>query len=53
MPANIADSQWIWFLIHPESKTVRAYDGFHKSYRRYYSFILNWLEVEATKGLYF
>jgi hypothetical protein len=49
MPANIADSHWIWFLIHPEGKTVYAYDGFHASYRRYYSFILNWLEVEASK----
>jgi len=49
MPANIANSHWIWFLIHPESKTVYAYDGFHNSYRRYYSFILNWLEVEASK----
>ncbi len=49
MPANIVNSHWIWFLLHPESKTVYAYDGFHNSYRRYYSFILNWLEVEATK----
>jgi hypothetical protein len=49
LPANITNSHWIWFLIHPETRSIHCYDGFHNSYKRYFDFLLNWLEIEAAK----
>jgi len=49
IPANLNNSHWVWFLVHPETRSIHAYDGFHHSLRRYFQMLLNWLQVEATK----
>lgn len=49
IPANLNNIHWVWFLIHPETRSIHAYDGFRSSLRRFFPMFLNWLQVEAAK----